>query len=61
MLNKCFVQYNFSFEGSSDKIDRVTKAVNQISHTHYGKPAYESNVRLAYDILSQCKGKLQCS
>jgi len=45
-----------SFESSSEKSDRVSKACRQIQLAHHSKPAYLLNISVAYDILCQNKG-----
>ena len=49
-----------SFDSLGDKIDRVSKAYQQICLTHYTKPAFANNIMIAYDILAQSKGWLTC-
>ena len=46
----------FSFEAVGDKVNRVAKAYQQINLTHHSKEAFNTNVQLAYDLLSQHKG-----
>ena len=48
--------YVCSFESSSEKSDRVSKACRQIQLAHHSKPAYLLNISVAYDILCQNKG-----
>jgi len=45
-----------SFESSSEKSDRVSKACRQIQLAHHSRPAYLLNISVAYDILGQNKG-----
>ena len=43
------------FETVAEKTDRVSKAYQQVCLTHHSKPAFHTNVRFAYDLLSQTK------
>ena len=43
------------FEMLGDKTDRVCKAHQQVCLTHHSKAAFHTNVRIAFDLLSQNK------
>ena len=43
------------FETVGDKTDRVLKAHQQVCLTHHSKPAFHTNVRAAYHLLSETK------
>ncbi|CAH1788454.1 unnamed protein product [Owenia fusiformis] len=43
------------FESVGDKSNRLSKSHQQLLLTHHSRPAFEANVRIAYDILSLSK------
>ncbi|CAH1788452.1 unnamed protein product [Owenia fusiformis] len=45
------------FESVGDKSNRLSKSHQQLLLTHHSRPAFEANVRIAYDILSLSKAK----
>ena len=46
----------FSFDSIDDNTSLVQRADQILKMTHHSRPLFESNVRLAYDVLCKHKG-----